>query len=205
MKKRTVKKAARPVVSPEDAVYQLKITLRGSSPLVWRRVLVPGEYLMDDLHEVIQMVMGWENCHLHQFVFRDKKSLVFVRPDEDDTDGPGFSRHTVLDSCEHTLADLAPRRKMKFIYEYDFGDSWEHEILVEDQLPAGPAAPRCLAGENAGPPEDCGGVWGYSDHLAALADPNHPDHEETKEWIGEDFDPARFDIEAVNRYLAAAF
>ena len=204
MKRSTTKKATRSPVSPGDAIYQLKITLRGSSPPVWRRVLVPGDYLMDDLHEVIQVVMGWENSHLHQFVLPKKEGLVLVRPERDEGNSP-FSRHTELDSLEHTLSDLVPRRKMKFIYEYDFGDSWEHEILVEDMVPCGPEAPRCLAGENACPPEDCGGVWGYMDRLAAVADPNHPDHEDAKEWLGEDFDPARFDIDQVNRYLDAGF
>ena len=207
MKKRTAKKTAKPVIPTENSVYQLKITLIESSPPVWRQVLVPGDYVMEDLHEVIQFVMGWEDFHMHQFVFRAKGRLTFVRSDEDDYDEMGPPGSVVLNGLDHTLAELAPQRHLKFVYEYDFGDSWEHEILVEDILPADPAAPapRCLAGANACPPEDCGGVWGYKSILEALADPKHPEHEEATEWFEEDFDPTHFDLDKVNQELADGF
>jgi Plasmid pRiA4b ORF-3-like protein len=206
MKRRITRKTARSAVPPENTIYQLKITLLGSSPPVWRRIRVPGDFLMDDLHEMIQVVMGWQNCHLHQFIFRSGKRMIFVRPEDEDHE-PDFGGRTTLDSLEHTLADIATRRKMKIIYEYDFGDSWEHEILVEDILPASPdsPAPRCLDGAGACPPEDCGGVCGYQSLLEALADPSHPEHEEYKEWVEEDFDPGQFDVDEVNQWLARVF
>jgi Plasmid pRiA4b ORF-3-like protein len=109
----------------------------------------------------------------------------------------------VLNEKQYTVADLAPVAKRKFIYEYDFGDSWEHEVLVERVLPPAPAFrhPLCLAGTNACPPEDCGGIYGYYELLVALANPKHEQHQEMKEWVGGKWDASRFDLETTNTRL----
>src|SRR6266545_1835108 len=108
----------------------------------------------------------------------------------------GWTDIEMLDETRHSLADLAPAAKSKFIYEYDFGDSWEHEVVVEKVLAPdrGFKHAACLAGANNCPPEDCGGIGGYYDLLEAVSDPKHPDHSDLKEWLDGDFDPAFFDL-----------
>jgi len=177
-------------------LYQLKITLRDCKPPIWRRIVVRADMKLDRLHRVIQTAMGWSDCHLHQFVVG---RVFYGVPDRERDD---FGTET-LNEKQYTVADLAPMPKKKFIYEYDFGDSWEHEILVEKALPPDAAFkhPVCLAGANASPPEDCGGIPGYYDLLAALADPKHEQHEEMKEWVGGAWDSTRFSLEDANAGL----
>jgi hypothetical protein len=177
-------------------LYQLKLTLRGSKPPIWRRVVVRADMKLDRLHRVIQVAMGWMDCHLHQFRIG---RVCYGVPDPEGADwGP-----EMLNEKRYAVADLAPAPKQKFTYDYDFGDSWEHEVRVEKILPPDPEFkhPLCLAGANACPPEDCGGVWGYADLLATLADPKHEQHAEMKEWVGGPLDPARFSVEAANASL----
>jgi pRiA4b ORF-3-like protein len=175
---------------------QLKITLRFSNPPIWRRVVVRADMTLDRLHHVIQTSMGWTNSHLHQF----RLGRVYYGILDGEFDGFGIE---MLNEKQYTVADLAPVAKKKFIYEYDFGDSWEHEILVEKVLSPDPAIkhPVCLAGANACPPEDCGGIPGYYQLLAALADPKHEQHHEMKEWVGGEWDASLFDLEATNACL----
>jgi len=175
---------------------QLKITLCRSKPPIWRRIVVPADMTLDQLHLVIQNAMGWLDCHLHQF----KAGGRYYGVPEPEFDDYGVEP---LDEAEYTLADLAPKPKQKFIYEYDFGDSWEHVVLVEKVLPPDPAFkhPVCLAGANRCPPEDCGGIPGYYDLLAILADPNHEEHEQMKEWVGGEWDTSRFDLDEINAGL----
>ena len=94
-------------------------------------------------------------------------------------------------------------RKVRFIYEYDFGDSWQHEIVLEKTLEPEPGItyPRCIEGERACPPEDVGGIWGYAEFLDAISDPNHEDHDERVEWVGGEFDPEKFSVDKVNKEL----
>jgi hypothetical protein len=177
--------------------YQLKITLRGSKPPIWRRVVVPAEIRLDLLHEVIQTAMGWYNCHLHFFEI-DGEMYEGRSPDglgDDDLEG--------LDEADYRLCDAVAEEKAKFHYEYDFGDGWDHTITVEKIIPASeqPQTMTCLAGKNRCPVEDSGGLWGYYDKLRILADPNDPEHEEIKEWMGP-VDPTEFDLDAVNAALA---
>ena len=176
----------------KNTVYRLKITLAGIEPPVWRRVLVPGDLNLAGLHWVIQYVMGWSNSHLH--MFHVGKTLYAPRtPDWDD----------VKDERKVILRDIALKAGAKFFYEYDMGDSWGHDIRVEAiaSAAAEPQRPECLAGDGACPPEDCGGVGGYEDLLAALRDPKHEQHDEMVEWVGEDFDPKAFDLAAANKAL----
>ena len=178
------------------ALYQLKIALQWSDPAIWRRVVVRSDMTLDRLHNVIQFAMPWTDCHMHQFIVG---RTYYGKPD------PGMAGfgHETLNEKKYSIADIAPAAKKKFIYEYDFGDGWEHEIIVEKVLP--PAAafkrPVCLAGENACPPDDCGGMPGYYNLLETLADPKHPDHGHLKEWIGGEWDAARFDLDEANDSL----
>lgn len=173
-----------------DRVYQLKITLRGSKPPIWRRVMVPATFNLYKLHQVIQVAMGWDDSHLHQFIIDGEYYSI---PSPDDWE-------PVIDERRFTLSRSAPYEKMKFVYEYDFGDSWEHIVLVEKILPteAGRQYPICIKGKRACPPEDVGGVWGYENFLEALGDPDHEEHESYLEWIDGEFDAEAFNLEAIN-------
>ena len=180
----------------ETQIYQLKITLRDSKPPIWRRIQVPGDISLEKLHWVIQEAMGWTNSHMHQFIHRETYYGVSMKDDFGDF-------HEMKNEKTVKLNQLVSRPKAKFVYEYDFGDSWEHEILLEKILPpeSGVRYPVCLTGKRACPPEDCGGVWGYAGFLEAIQNPNHPEHDDMLEWIGGSFDPEAFDLDAVNRVL----
>ncbi len=179
--------------SKTGAIYQLKITLDELRPPIWRRVLVPASTLLPTLHHVIQTVMGWENAHLHAF-----------RVGETTYGQPGSEMDDWMQSeTRIRLAQIAPDVKSKVHYEYDFGDGWQHTVVVEKILPAeaGQPYPRCLIGKRACPPEDCGGPWGYAELLEALSDPKHTNHAEMRDWVGDEFDPEAFDLNAVNAEL----
>ncbi len=179
---------------PSDlALYQLKVTLRDSKPPIWRRIQVRSDTRLSTLHRVLQVVMGWEGAHLHQFLAH---GVSYGTPHPDF----GFEVHN---EQQVSLQQVVSRVKDKLIYEYDFGDSWEHELLVEKILPpeAGKRYPVCLTGKRACPPEDCGGIWGYAGFLDAIQNPQYPEHEEMVEWVGGEFDPEAFDLDEVNRKL----
>jgi len=155
---------------------------------------------LDCLHNVIQIAMGWTDSHLHQYLVGSGFARTFYgQPDPEFAD----MGNEMLNEKRYTVADVAPSTRRKFSYEYDFGDSWDHEVVLEKILPPDAAFKhlKCLAGANASPPEDCGGLWGYYNLLEALADSKHPEHEEMIEWMGGAFDPARFDLNAVNAAL----
>jgi hypothetical protein len=182
---------------PGDPIYQVKITLLGvENPPVWRRVLVPAAIRLDRLHEVIQAAMGWQNYHLHAFV--DGQTYYGVP----DPDLPYRDEHTTK------LNDLAAPGD-RLLYNYDFGDDWDHEILIEEATVATPDGryPRCVAGEAACPPEDVGGWPGYSRLVGILTDRGHEEHQDMLDWLGLDnhnqFDPERFDRDEASRRLAA--
>lgn len=174
-------------------VYQIKVTLKGSKPPIWRRMQVTSETTLVKLHRMLQRVMGWEGSHLYQFVIG---GIAYGDPGM-------LGELDVKDARTVTLDTLVRGEKSKFLYEYDFGDSWEHELLVEKILPQeeGKRYPLCLTGKRACPPEDCGGIWGYTSFLEAIRDPKHPEHEEMLEWVGGEFDPDAFDLEEVNTEL----
>lgn len=169
-----------------DHVFQLKITLEDTSPPIWRRVLVDGSATLDQVHEVIQAAFGWWNCHLHEFDVAGERYGV-PDPDEDWGDTPDDERGTRLDAIAGEGDSLR--------YTYDFGDGWEHRVVVEQVFPAAavPTVPACIDGRRACPPEDCGGTWGYRELLDVLADPDHPEHDERRDWLGRPFDPEAFD------------
>lgn len=177
-------------------MYQLKITLRECQPPVWRRVLVPGHYTLPDLDYIIQLAMGWTNSHLHRF----KVGKTFYSPNLPETDWEDSGDE---DSSYVRLDQIATQTTMQFIYEYDFGDSWEHEVVVEKISPPDPKLkhPICLAGERACPPEDVGGVGGYADFLEAIRDPHHEEHASYLNWVGGEFDREAFDLNQVNTAL----
>jgi hypothetical protein len=174
-------------------VYQIKVTLKGSKPPIWRRMQVTSETTLVKLHRIRQRVMGWEGSHLYQFVIG---GIVYGDPGM-------LGELDVEDARTVTLDTLVRGEKSKFLYEYDFGDSWEHELLVEKILPQeeGKRYPLCLTGKRVCPPEDCGGIWGYVDFLEAIRDPKHPEYEEMLAWVGGEFDPDAFDLEEVNTEL----
>lgn len=180
----------------DPSIYQLKVTLRYSSVPIWRRVQVAGDITLEELHWILQKVMPWDNDHLHQFVVKGDRFVPLRMVD-------GWAVGEDKDEAEVTLREVAPRPKTKFVYEYDFGDSWRHEILVEKIIPpeAGVCCPICLRGAGACPPEDCGGMGGYYGMLEALHNPKHPQQQYFKEWLGEDFDPEAFDLDQANRQL----
>lgn len=171
-------------------VYQLKIKLLGFKPLIWRRIQVE-DCTLDKLHEHVQTAMGWTNSHLHHF--RVGEQLYGSRELMQDT----FDMMEYQDSTATRLSEVLPKdgKRFSFIYEYDFGDSWEHEIRFEKTSNPEPGTryPCCVEGERACPPEDCGGVWGYAGLLEKITDKDHEEHEEMLEWLGESFDPEAFD------------
>ena len=178
--------------SGEKRVYQIKVSLRDVSPPIWRRILVPHDIPLDQLHQVLQIVMGWTDSHLHEFTIDGVSygdTSVDMDMNDDTKNEKSFNLHRVV-----------PREKGKFRYLYDFGDSWEHELLVEKILPLekGTHYPACLTGKRACPPEDCGGTSGYEELLEALNDPAHPEHEAMFDWLPGDFASEKFDIESVN-------
>jgi hypothetical protein len=174
--------------------FQLKITLQGVRPQVWRRVVVPGNLNFERLHGVIQDAMGWEWCHLHEFWVGELR----IGPEPDDR---GFGA-PVADEKQYTLERMF-RAKGKFGYVYDFGDHWTHEIQIEEVLEAdGTFAPRCVGGARACPPEDCGGVGGYQRLVRILANPRHREHADMREWVGDEWTAEAFDLALADRLVA---
>jgi len=173
------------------SVYQLKVTLKNSKPPIWRRIQVNSDINLYRLHQHLQVMMGWTDSHLHQFIVHGE---YYGTPD------PDFE---VRNETSLKLDRVVSEAGDEFVYEYDFGDSWEHLILVEKilQPETGVNYPICLTGKRACPPEDCGGIWGYGDLLEAIQDPAHPEHEEMLEWLGGSFDPEEFDVDIVNQRL----
>ncbi|MGD0578982.1 MAG: plasmid pRiA4b ORF-3 family protein [Bryobacteraceae bacterium] len=179
-------------------IYQLKITLLGTRPPIWRRVLVPADLTLAQLDTVLQAAIGWENCHLHEFRIGRRR---FGVPDPEDR---LMGETGCIDERKVRLSDVLGKAGAKAEYTYDFGDSWEHSIVVEKVLRPEPGLvyPLCTGGKRQGPPEDCGGLGGYYNFLEAIQDPEHEEHADLLEWIGGSFDPEAFSVDHVNRKLA---
>lgn len=176
-------------------IYQLKVTLIGISPPIWRHIHVAGDCTLAQLHGVLQVAMGWENCHLYMFRIAGK---TYGPPDLDD-DG----ELEMIDAKRTCLPSVLPSVGTTFTYVYDFGDNWQHDLLLEAiTMPvAGIIYPRCIAGERNCPPEDVGGIGGYRSYLEVIADPSHEEHQDMLMWRGP-FDPEEFSVEKVNQELA---
>jgi len=174
------------------ALYQLKITLSDSQPPIWRKLCVKDTTRLDELHHIFQVAMGWENCHLHEY----RVDGDFIGPEDPEFDLENIDERTI------PLNEIVSKPKDEFFYDYDFGDGWEHVVVLEKIHPLGfLESPLVVAGVMACPPEDCGGLGGYYELLDILVNPNHANHEMMLDWLGEGFDPVEFDIDLVNEEL----
>ena len=173
-------------------VHTLKVTLCDVEPTVWRRIVVRSEMPLPKLARVLEVAMGWQGYHLHMF---DVGGVLFGDPDED--------ADYVINEKHATVKQVLPRLDSRLRWDYDFGDGWEHEVVVEaiESPTEGGRYPMCLDGKRACPPEDCGGAGGYMRLLEALSDPKDPEHDVLAEWAPEGFDPEAFDVIATNRRL----
>lgn len=173
-------------------IYQIQIALKGSKPKIWRRILVDSDILLVDLHRIIQTTMGWTNSHLHLFC----DGIDEYSPIEFEVEHTKNSRTVKLNS-------ILKVEKSTIEYEYDFGDGWQHTLILEKILPPDnqTKTPTCIAGKRNCPPEDCGGLWGYSDMLDILVDPEHEEYDSYIDWLGGEFDPEYFDQDAINKML----
>lgn len=185
-------------IEKPQQIYRIKVTLLGTDPPIWRRLLVPAALTLEQLHDVLQTAMGWEDCHMHDFRIGQQR---FGQPDpmERVFGGPRTANERTT-----RLFHVLDRAGIKAVYTYDFGDSWEHKIVVEKRMAPDPgdAYPVCLAGERLAPPEDSGGIPGFYNLLEAIRDPEHEQHEELLDWLGDGFDPEAFSVDEVNRRLA---
>jgi hypothetical protein len=178
-----------------ETVHRLKITLRSVKPPVWRRIEVASDTTLGELSAMFEGVMGWYGGHLHAF---DVDGTDYSRPDPDwDSDD--------LDENKYRLGDVLPAVGAKMTWDYDFGDGWRHNVVVEAIAPAESdlTYPLCITGKRACPPEDCGGPLGYAEIVRALRDPNHPDREDRLAMVPPGFDPARFDLHQAQNALRA--
>jgi hypothetical protein len=173
-----------------DRFYQLKIRLLDIEPPVWRRFVVPADITLDRLHDVIQIVMGWDDSHLHGFTIGKKRYTESPESGEEEMDGSLYR-----------LDDLIRQKGRTFRYLYDYGDNWEHELIIEDNRFTDPerwADIMCLGGERACPPEDVGGAPGYLEFCAIMKDPGHSEHEAFTDWFGGEFDSEEFHPDFIN-------
>jgi hypothetical protein len=180
-----------------EKIYQIQIALIGFKPKIWRRLLIPSDLLLSDLHKIIQTSMGWENEHLHQFI--KNRMFYTVRMKDDDF----WDEMANVDYKKIKISDLLTEEGEKIIYEYDFGDNWEHDVILEKILPFDKKMeiPFCLNGKMNCPPEDCGGIWGYSDMLKIIKQPGHKEYNNVIEWLGDEFDSEYFDRDQINKLL----
>ena len=181
-----------------QAIYQVKVSLVGSKPPIWRRLLVHSNITLDVFHTAIQYSMGWLGYHLHQF---EKDRIMYGIPDNEF--GGEFGIDTE-DETKYKLSDVLREKGDSLIYEYDFGDSWRHRIILEKLLPIETTSDmvRCVKGKRSCPPEDCGGVPGYENLLEIINDPSHAEHEEMLDWLGGEFDPEYFSLSETNSILS---
>jgi len=178
----------------KQTLYQIKISLTGSPLPIWRRLLIDSEMPLSMAHEALQIVMGWWNYHLYEFAKGKDRYGVVSDFDEDDT----------KDADEYELSDLLKSPQDKCVYRYDFGDGWEHELLLEKVVRSAANESlfaQCLHGKRACPPEDCGGLPGFLNCISAVEDPLHPEHKEMLLWTGASYDPNAFDVRMVNLQL----
>ncbi len=179
-----------------NEIIQLKITIQGTKPPVWRQIQVEKSITFSQLHTILLIVMGWDGGHLYEFLV---DGIRISEPSSDD-EGWGGGIH---DSSKIKLDSLISDSKTKIVYTYDFGDDWEHKIVLEGYHNKDETQyyPVCIDGKQCCPPEDCGGIYAFSELLKTLKNKNHPDYDDTLEWVGEDYDSEKFDIVKVNKNL----
>jgi hypothetical protein len=188
--------------SPTNRFYCLKVSLKDVHRPIWRRFVVPANIRLDEFHGVLQTVMGWANEHMHAFeIGNARKGIQSYAPAEwiEDWDDS-------LPEAKYTLESLLSEKGAKIRYRYDFGDNWEHEILLENPNyddPSQPAPIFCIKGVGACPPEGCGGFSSFEDFCEVMANPKHPEYKEAKEWYGGKYDPKYFDLDYINEELNA--
>ncbi len=191
-------------IVPLRQSYQIKVLLSNIKPPIWRRLVIDSRVPLSDLHDVIQISMGWTDSHMHQYI--DRNGIFYSEPYDTDF-APSFGRQMV-DESEVLLHEVLKEEKDWIKYEYDFGDGWEHKIILEkilahqkNQFPM-----VCIKGRRACPPEDCGGPWGYQHLLEQIKDPeSEEDYEALMEWLEDNFEPEFFDLEEVNALLEEIF
>jgi hypothetical protein len=175
-------------------IYELHVELEDIEPLIWRRILVPAKFTLPKLHDLLQLVMGWTDSHLHSFQIGDRAFSM---------EGADLEELQMLNEKKYTLDAVLGDSILEFVYEYDFGDSWRHRITVTPVTK--PKTdwfyPLCVAGARAAPPDDVGGVTGYFEFLSAIKNPKHKEHASMLVWIGGAFDPEGFDLNEINRTL----
>ena len=187
-------------MSSKKEIYQFKITLQGIKPPIWRRIQVPSTYTFWDLHVAIQNVMGWMDCHLHEFHITDFRSedIFFDIPEDSNHLADVLAARNILPDLENDEPKSTIHFRPTFKYIYDLGDNWHHTIKLEKVLPAeeGISYPRCIGGKRSSPPEDCGGPPGYQNMLEVLANPEDTEYECTREWVdsmkGGSFESEKF-------------
>ena len=186
------------MAASKNEILQIKSTLQGIRPPIWRRIQIPASETFWGLHCAIQDAMGWDDMHLHSFRARHRKyGDIEIRVPWDGEENEEFL--DFLPDWECKIRDCLRKAKDQCLYKYDFGDGWKHIVELEKILPAEPdvSYPVCVTGRRACPPEDCGGVWGYMRLLEALKNPENVQHKELLEWLGDRFDPEAFDPDAV--------
>jgi hypothetical protein len=175
-------------------IYELHVELEDIEPVIWRRILVPAMITLPKLHDLLQLVMGWTDSHLHSFEIGDRTFGM---------DGTDLEELNMLNEKRYTLDAVLGDSIREFVYDYDFGDSWRHLIKVTPVTKpnADWSYPLCIAGARAAPPDDVGGVPGYFEFLSAIKNPKHEEHAHMLEWVGGAFDPEGFDLNEINRTL----
>ena len=184
-----------------EDIIQLKITLEGTKPAIWRRVQIEKNTTFFELHHIIQITFGWLNYHMYQFNVDGHK----LGAPDDYMANVASTEEGVIDSRDITLESLIVEPGEKFEYEYDFGDGWIHQIVVEKFLPGikRKQYPTCTAGKLACPSEDSGGLRGFYDNLKIIKNKKHPEYKDTIRWLGRGYDPAYFDKKLVNKELSS--
>jgi hypothetical protein len=184
--------------TPGKTAIQLRISLKDHTPTIWRRLVVPGEIKLSKLHSIFQAAMGWEDYHLHQFQIGEQ---VYGVPD-DELDFEEFDDVDDVDEDTVLLSEVVTA-PMRFSYQYDFGDNWQHEVVVEtmEPVPLVLKFAACIDGQRACPPEDCGGTGGFEEFVEAVTDPTHEEHVDYVQWVGRPFDPEAFSVAAINAAL----
>src|SRR5258708_6375369 len=184
-----------PTMKAAPSIYQLKITLTGIEPPIWRRIQVPGTIPLCCLHDALQAVLGWTDSHLHQF---EKDGKVWGDPENDE-----FGEFDIIDESKTTIARVLKAEGDSMVYLYDFGDKWRHGVVLEKTVQSdAPTKPVCLAGERRCPPEDVGGVSGYQEFLEVIFEPGHDEFTHFRGWAGGTFHAEEFDMMAVNEILS---